>query len=143
MTIDGSPIEYCAQFDERFHRPCALELSGLRIGTDSTYEEAGAAMQDCVTNAPTRLLTESCLYNISSSYTRHEIKKTDGVHFQAWVVDLDEGLRRIYLAGVGHEVAEHNNSGHYINTENFCNSFPTTEEVALCARQVYSYQPLF
>lgn len=138
IFITTSPLEYCASFATRYHRPCGLEFSAQSVGQQMPPQEVGKLMKQCLTDAVSRDLATACFYNIASMYVRHEIAERDSITFQRWVLDESKDTRLWYILAVGHEIAEHLNSGHFVDSDAFCDNFTESDEVAICKEQVHN-----
>lgn len=142
ISIDVLPIVYCAQLEPQYQAACALELSALDMGPRTTPEQAGDRMQSCINDGANDVIVRGCLYNVSASYVRHEVKRSGKVTFQPWVLDIPSDLRLVYLIGASQEIAQHILAGQKIDSDFFCESFVNEDETNLCKRQVVSYSVL-
>lgn len=142
ISLEVSPLDYCAQFDPYYHAVCAYEVNALPIGDNTSPEEAGRIMKRCVTDAANTTISQACLYNVASAYVSHEIEIRGKVTFQEWILDETKETRLLYLTAVGQELAQHITAGHEIETTEFCNSFKESDELDLCQQQIHSLRNL-
>jgi len=132
ITLDASPIDFCATLDEPHQIPCALEVSGFRNARHPTPQALEESLLKCATGNHKVELKAACLKSIAAVSSQHALPDLETIIPPKSIFTLSSDLRKAYILGTGGEMSEFIKNGQMKDWKSFCNHFPL-EDQSFCS----------
>lgn len=123
LTIDTSPMDFCAKLKGAHQIPCALELNGYQISPSSTLEQIEKRLVGCVDSKYSIQLQAACLQSIAAVSAQHILPKQTTIIPSSFTLTLPSNLKKAYLTGIAAEMSQFIKNGVEKDWQTFCNSF--------------------
>jgi hypothetical protein len=130
---EKTPIQYCSEFEGRYRTQCLFELSGLNVNENSTADDVGRKLEECLENDYEEELESACIQSVAAVGAQHQLAHSRTLEVPGLVITLTEQRRHAYIIGAGTEMSQYIMSGVDKDWEAFCELFENqVKDLEIC-----------